>query len=1059
LTTEHLPDELEKLGKKPEVFAPSGDFEESSGEVEASPYYAAAEEVMPELEASDVHYAGSKASSIGKAFPVDRRDFMRLFSLGAVAASAACVRRPPEAVIPYVSQPIDSVPGVATHYATTCGACPAACGVMVKTREGRPVKLEGISDHPINQGALCGLGQASIQGLFHPERLTAPLLRQEWTYTPVSWDRVFAVLKERLKDKKRLGIFTGGSTGHRQQFFREALQQLGADESLLYTWEANGLFAAQAKAHELAFGIAQIPRVEFHQAKFVVGIGSDVHELGVSPVAQAKGMSQSLSYADGTMGTFVQFEANMTLSGAAADERIVIAPGSELAVAILLVKQLFDHPLARGSAEERAHVQQALGQQSEVLAKGYEVAGVSPERMKTLADELLNNPSLILAGGSSTFSNDATVLQLFAVMANILIGAYGKSLLLDKGWMPSPVVCGDVERFLKDAPSLDALFIIDSDPLFTLPAASGVRELLKKIPLVVSMQAFPVSSDECAHLILPTHHYLESWGDEQAVAGFWSIRQPAVRPTTGSRQAEDVLLWLLAYLDKSLPYQDYLAYLKSKWQDLHHLMAPTVDFDTFFQAVQRKGYISHLSSQTVGNLKPLAPHTPARPLPGSETLYLVSPLDHRLQDGRGAHLPILQETADGLTTATWDSWAAMNPNTMARLKLTRNQVVKIKAAGGEISVVLYPLPGVHPHLVVVARGNGSQDKRNTIARGVGVNPLGVYPAEFDALSGQPLSSGCEISLSGTSEMHRLATLQKHHDIAGRKEIIKNYSLGEMQNRRNVTLDLDKVPDLFPSLEVAEHRWGMSIDLNKCNGCGACVAACAIENNVPQVGREQILLGREMHWIRLDRYFAADVDRPRITFQPLLCQQCNHAPCEAVCPVFATTHDPEGINAMTYNRCVGTRYCANACPYKVRRFNWWTHAWGTMGERPQDRNPRALNPDVTVRTRGIMEKCNFCVGRLREAKHTAKIEGRPLRDGEVKVACQQTCPSEAIVFGNLNDTNSKVAHERRSSRAYLMLGGDPEHGHYGLKTLPNVNYLAKVHHGEVEASAHHHVEHS
>jgi molybdopterin-containing oxidoreductase family iron-sulfur binding subunit len=391
---------------------------------------------------------------------------------------------------------------------------------------------------------------------------------------------------------------------------------------------------------------------------------------------------------------------------------------------------------------------------------------------------------------------------------------------------------------------------------------------------------------------------------------------------------------------------------------------------------------------------------------------------------------------------------------MTRLGLKRNQVVEIKTAAGEISVVLYPMPGVHPQLVVVPRGNGSVDKRNTIARGVGVNPLAVYESEFETLSGLPLTAGTEISLSGTASMYRLATLQKHNDIASRSEIIKDYSLAEMQTREHMKKDLDTAPDLFPALEVAEHRWGMSIDLNKCNGCGACIVACAVENNVPQVGREQILLGREMHWIRLDRYFAADIDHPRVTFQPLLCQHCNHAPCEPVCPVFATTHDPEGINAMTYNRCVGTRYCANACPYKVRRFNWWTHAWGKMGERPQDRNPRALNPDVTVRTRGVMEKCNFCVGRLREAKHTAKIAGRKLHDGDVQVACQQTCPSEAIVFGNLNDKFSRVTNQRSSGRAYLLLGGDPEHGHYGLKTLPNVNYLAKVNHHASEEATHH-----
>jgi molybdopterin-containing oxidoreductase family iron-sulfur binding subunit len=302
-------------------------------------------------------------------------------------------------------------------------------------------------------------------------------------------------------------------------------------------------------------------------------------------------------------------------------------------------------------------------------------------------------------------------------------------------------------------------------------------------------------------------------------------------------------------------------------------------------------------------------------------------------------------------------------------------------------------------------------------------------------------------------IYRLAAQQKSSDIGNRHDIVKTVSLSQAAVNVDKEKNLDKVPDLYPELPQAEYRWGMSVDLDKCTGCGSCMVACSIENNVPQVGREQVLLGREMHWIRLDRYFKGSSDNPEVTFQPVMCQHCNHAPCEAVCPVFATTHDAEGINSQTYNRCVGTRYCANACPYKVRRFNWWTHKWNVIGERPVDRNPRAMNPDVTVRTRGIMEKCTFCVQRIRDAKHVAKERAGKVADGEVKTACQQSCATNAISFGDLNDPRSRVSALRKDSRAYLMLGGDPEHGHYGIKTLPNVSYLAKVSHKEQAESGH------
>ena len=258
-----------------------------------------------------------------------------------------------------------------------------------------------------------------------------------------------------------------------------------------------------------------------------------------------------------------------------------------------------------------------------------------------------------------------------------------------------------------------------------------------------------------------------------------------------------------------------------------------------------------------------------------------------------------------------------------------------------------------------------------------------------------------------------------------------------------TKSLDDVPDLFPKLEEYEHRWGMSIDLGKCNGCGACMAACSIENNIPQVGRTEVALGREMHWLRLDRYFSGDEQDPTVTFQPVMCQHCNHAPCEAVCPVFATQHDPEGLNAMTYNRCVGTRYCANACPYKVRRFNWWTHKWGEIGKEARDRNPHPSNPDVTGAYQRCHGKMHLVWQRLREARHEAKYQNRPLADGEATTACQQSCPADAIIVGNLHDKKSRIYREREDARAFAMLGGDPEHGHYGLKTLPNVTYKSEI----------------
>jgi Fe-S-cluster-containing dehydrogenase component len=401
-----------------------------------------------------------------------------------------------------------------------------------------------------------------------------------------------------------------------------------------------------------------------------------------------------------------------------------------------------------------------------------------------------------------------------------------------------------------------------------------------------------------------------------------------------------------------------------------------------------------------------------------------------------------------LTTVVWDSWVAMHPATAKKLGFKRHDLLRVETDAGSVDVSLYPMPGMHPDAVVIMRGNGRGQGVSKVTDGFGVDPSKLIPAAVDAISGAPVFAGQSVRVSATGKKHELALLQKHNDIANRADIVKKMTVAKAAESLGKKKDLDTVPDLFPKLRESEqYRWGMSIDLTACTGCVACTVACDLENNVPQVGRQQILRGREMHWIRIDRYFAGPVDNPEVTFQPMLCQHCNHAPCEGVCPVFATAHDPEGFNGQTYNRCVGTRYCANACPYKIRRFNWFTHKWNIVGESERDRNLRALNPDVTVRTRGVMEKCSFCIQRVRDAKHRAKERGDTVRDGELKTACQQVCPANAITFGNLKDERSLVARLRTDGRAYLALGGDPEHGHYGLKTLPNVSYLAQVTHKE------------
>ena len=1017
------------------------------------PYYKNIEEVIPELGEAGHDETDLGGNAEGQGRPpggVDRRDFMRLFSISSLAASAGCVRRPIETVVPYVDQPIDQVPGEAIYYATVEDSG-SGCGILVKVREGRPVKIKGNPKHPLSQGGSTALVESSLQSLYHPDRRQHPQMR--WgknNINQVDWEEIFLSLGQACASTTKIGILTRGSTGHRATFFKKVLNRLGAPEENLYTFESQTLYASMAKAYELAFGFSGMPRTSLRDTRLIVGIGAEFLDIGVSPVYEQKGWSHGHTYRNGHMGELIQFESRLTLTGSKATTRHVISPGDELGVTLLLVEALLRHPSSRGAKEEKKLIREVIEAQGPLLKQTLDSLGVEKGIFQELAEKLLNgkdlNRSVVLVGQSGSNDERGTLVQLAGIMANVLIGSYegnSKSTLnIKKGWLNSPVNPGDVARFLRDGADLDVLFVIDCNPAFTLPETSGIKEVLKSVDHVVSIQPMPCETDRYAHYILPGHHFLESWGDEESVAGFWSTRQPVVRPLTQSRQAEDILLWTLAKAGKPLPYREYRDFLREQWRSIYQLAGVTVDFDTFFSAVLRRGFVGKLQSQAKPTLKSILSHFKNIP-PLNQGLRLVAHLDNRLRDGEGADRPVLQEVGDGLTTIAWDTWVGISPVTAKKLGLKYNDVVKVSTSVGSVEGAVFPFPGLHEDTIAIPRGNGRESGLSRVSEGVGFDPQRILSKAFDGLSGHPVTSGQSVTIEKTGRKYRLAAMQKHNDIANRSDIIKVVDEVTARENQGKKKDLDTAPDIYPKLEQGDHRWGMAIDLNRCSGCSACMVSCSLENNIPQVGREQVLLGREMHWIRTDRYFSGPVENPTVTFQPVMCQHCNHAPCEAVCPVYATSHDPEGMNLQTYNRCVGTRYCANACPYKVRRFNWWTHKWNVMGDRPMDRNPRALNPDVTVRTRGIMEKCSFCYQRIRDVKHAAKEDGRKIKDGEIKTACEEACPTNAIVFGDLSDKRSGVSQSRTDHRAYLMLGGDPEHQHFGIKTFPNVSYLAKV----------------
>jgi Fe-S-cluster-containing dehydrogenase component/anaerobic selenocysteine-containing dehydrogenase len=959
-------DRHDVLDEKPNeakfVFAPSdAPFEAPAKEFVSGPLYKGIEEVIPEL---DEAIDAEDTQSFGKS-GLDRRDFLKAFA--ASAALTACVRRPEEKVVPYVNQPVDHIVGVANYFATTCGECANGCGVLVKTKEGRPVKIEGLDRHPVSDGGSCAMGQASLQGLFHPERKRKPKIRRGNRMDEAQWDEAFEVLGTRLKDAKKIAVLTGGSTGHRREFVLDWLKTIGQSSASLYQFESNPLYAATAAAYKIAFGFDGLyARPELRAARSVCGIGSDFLDIGISPIMNQKGFAAGMGYRNGYLGTFYQFESGFTNTGAKASERYKIAPGEELAVALHLIKTLMDHSASKGSASERAEITRVLNAQASLLSS----SPIDQQTMDTVASTLLEQPSIVFCGHTASDAN-GTLLQLAAIMANTLVGAYGQTLFLNVGALKSPVPAGDMKRFVEEIDSYDALIVVDVDPAFTLPSSTKIKDKLKKLNTLAVISARANSTAKLADFDLPAHSYLESWGDEQPIEGFWSFRQPVVRPISDSRQAEDALLWVAAAMEKPLGYRQYREYLEKKWRVIYQQAGSPVSFDRFWKESLREGFYGVFQKRNVPSMGNVVSSFVPQQI-NKDAMKLVSMLDIRLHDGRGADKPVLHEVGDAMTTIAWDSWVAMDAMTARDMGFKRNDVLKVETSEGSLEVALFPMPGMHPKSVYIHRGNGLPEGVSKVSDGYGVDPLNLYPAGFDSLSGQAVTASLPVQLSRTGKIYRLAAMQKSNDIANRLDIVKKMDIATARSRVGKTMDVDTVPDLYPVIQDnPDYKWGMSIDVNACTGCSACMVACSVENNIPQVGRKQIIMGREMHWIRLDRYFAGPVDNPEVSFQPVMCQHCNHAPCEAVCPVFATAHDDEGMNAMTYNRCVGTRYCANACPYKVRRFNWYTHKWNIIENDEKNRNVRPFNPDVTVRTRGVMEKCTLCVQRVREAKHHAK----------------------------------------------------------------------------------------
>ncbi|MEK6608678.1 MAG: 4Fe-4S dicluster domain-containing protein, partial [Myxococcota bacterium] len=926
-----------------------------------------------------------------------RRDFFRVMGLSTAAVTAACSRAPVEKIIPYLVKPEEVTPGVASFYATTCGACPAACGLLVKTRDGRPIKIEGNPLHPLSRGGVCATGQAAVLTLYDATRARRPATGGRETTWAAQDAAIRGALARLAAEGRAIRLVAPSRMGPTEE---AAIGRfLGAYPTAARVRHDALSTDAVADAHAATHGVAAVPAYRFDRARLIVGVDADFLGTWVSPVAFTRAYAEARAVGDGegaaarrarlqAMARHVQLEHGLSLTGSNADERLPILPSDVTPVLAYLARQL-------GAASVAAPAPQA-----------------PREALDRLAGELdrARGAGLLVCG-----SADAGAQALVNAI-NQTLGNYGHALTLDDA-VPRPEsrpMASLIEELR--AGTVGAVIFAGVNPVYDHPDGQALGGLLGNVTLTVSMADRRDETAARAVHLAPDHDALESWGDAEPRRGLLSLRQPAVAPLYDTRaRAESLLRW--AGVEQTL-----YDFMRARWEAEVFPRAAAASFQAFWDRSVQDGVAEVACEPIAAAYRPegvaevLAAH-PARGAGGGLELALHAPVG--LLGGALGNNGWLHELPDPIAKTTWGNAAAIAPATAARLGLHDGDEVTVAVGPRAVKLPVLVQPGVHPRVVAVALGYG-RTAAGPIGNGVGANA-------FPLASVGPAPG--EVSIRPTGRRLPLARTQTHHSMEGRP-LVREVDASSLRADPDAARPPAEPEDtMWPVHRYPGHRWAMAIDLNACTGCSACVVACQAENNVPTVGADEVRRGREMHWIRIDRYYAGSPDAPRVVHQPMMCQHCENAPCETVCPVLATVHSSEGLSQQVYNRCVGTRYCANNCPFKTRRFNWFDYPH-------QDATANlVLNPDVVVRSRGVMEKCSMCVQRIQEGKAQAKAEGRPVRDGDAKTACQQSCPAGAIAMGDLNDATSRVARLAASGRSYRLLAD--------LHVGPAVRYLAKI----------------
>jgi len=963
---------------------------------------------------------------------VSRRKFLALLGASAAFAGVSCSDyRDKGEIIPYNKKPEEITVGQPNYYASTCNSCSNACGTLIKTREGRPIKIDGNPYHPVSKGKLCAQGQASILNLYDPDRLKNPWKKADSRFVDYNWNDANdeIILDLMNTDGQEIAIVTDKIVSPTTKKVLENFKEK-YPSTKIYSYQ---LFNRRVKneAWKKCFGNGEFPAIKWNEADVILSLDGDFLGESDNKVENVRLFAENRDIGEKRFNRLYSVEGNLSLTGTNADIRFKLRPDLQYSFVMSLINEL------KGKGVINLPVNLSGYSLSELAKKENLDLKLLGKLVKDLSEN--KGKSIIYAGEHLTEE-----VQIAVNLLNDALGNTGLYHNNSANISVLPLSSKDELKQLTDnleSGNVGIVIHLNSNPVYHLPADIGYKTALENAETVITLVDIENETSAVSSFVLPVNQTLESWGDAKTRTGFYSLQQPVIAPLYDTREQEAILLtWIeqdnLAYSEKL-----YHQYLMKNWEEnIYPTLNTNSGFKKFWYQALHDGVVYSDDKVDVSSTINMAVASQLNGTPEVSGFALHLKESYQVGDGRFANNGWLQELPHPVSKVTWDNYAAISPATAKELGFENGDMAEVFVSNQSLQIPIFIQPGAAENTITIELGYGRTNS-GTVATDVGFNANKLLGT--NGLTNW-LYTGADIKkVSGNYKLVTAQTIYAFDqgnkvDLPKNRGIIKEGTVEEyLKNPHFISEgEHQEMESVNPPIDYSGLKWGMSIDLNKCLGCNDCVVACNVENNVPVVGKEQVDEGREMHWLRIDRYYAGTVDDPVVVNQPMLCQHCDQAPCENVCPVVATNHSDDGLNQMVYNRCVGTRYCSNNCPYKVRRFNFYNfrdHFRDGYQEEPVF--SLLQNPEVTVRSRGVMEKCTFCVQRISEARSDATSEGREIKGSDVTTACQDACGTNAIKFGDINDEQSEFYNYRNHELGYYVLDE--------LNIKPNVTYLAKL----------------